>query len=259
MDNFSGLLLTFLICKLKNYNFKYNTSLLRKSINFDRYLYNNYIDTDIINNNCINVKYICGESTNLFLQELYYNDKFANDNKIYLTTNLRITDAFVKTGIFDIHYVKKFIHAYGKQLINFNVHNDLIYDAIHYRIGDKYMNDITIKLDDSICERALQKTKSLILNQDKKHNYLLVGDNTTVIKYIIDKISPDLQNKFLCNADKPSIHFHNISTSKELDDLMHEVSCILNSKKIYFCGLGPGDGFAHLLSLIGNIEYKLSI
>jgi len=254
MDNISGMLVINLLCKLKNYVFKYETSNL--NINFKKYLFAEYVCVDNFKNykHC---QYINIPSTQQFLQELYYNS--FKEEVIVVKTNLQIYEAY--KNIFDMEYIKSFIFENANKLINFNIKiNNLKnnYIAIHFRFGDKYINDNNVNQTEEnfnkIKELALKTSSKILLNNTNK--ILLVGDNHNIIQYIINNLDSANKNNIYFNNSNCPKHFSNINTEKELDFLMCDVYNLYYSKKNYFIGLGPGAGFAFLTSLMGNVPYE---
>lgn len=110
-------------------------------------------------------------------------------------------------------------------------------------------------INDEIVENANQRLLKQVTKFCDDDKILIVGDNHKIIQNIIDNLPKKIQEKILFNNIQNPKHFASIETEDELDFLFCDIINILQSTKIFFCGLGPGSGFAFFISLIGNKEY----
>ena len=256
MDNIKGMITLFLLCHIKNYSFYYNTSKLNINIKFNRYLNSKYLNDAT---NICSKSYICNDSIDRFLTDLYYND--INNDFLFIESN--IDPLYCYKTILNEIVIKNFINLQSKNLLNFDFLNQNNINIIpeknitlHFRFGDNYLKDGNYTIDYNFIEKGL---KSLIKVNDQNindKNILLVGDNKEMIKLIINKTNETLQKKIIFNENNNPKHFSKIVTEEELDFLFSDVYNILQSEQIFFCGLGPGSGFAFYISLMGNIEYN---
>jgi hypothetical protein len=260
MDNLSGMFTIYLLCDLKKYNFSYDISSLKSEIKFGKFLNKTYLNDKPRQNHKTkqnHKSYICRESKNKFLQELYFN---TIDVDISVETNLWVTTTF--ENIIDTNFISNFVHTESKNLLNFNNIKCFKYNiftekhyTIHYRFGDNIMKNDNL-INDEIVEKAKQSLNKLLTKICDDDKILIVGDNHKIIQTIIDKLPKNIQEKILFNNIQKPKHFSSIETEDELDFLFCDIINILQSTKIYFCGLGSGNGFAFLISLIGNKEYQ---
>lgn len=259
-DNIKGLITCLIISKINNYNIKINCQLI-SSLHLTNYINSKYIDNFKIEYSDIK-KFISNNCKTQFYR--YVKNQYSNDiiNKdVYIMTN-------IDPILFFFNNWDKNIESFEDCIFNDQINmlkNDIFlldkiktfvntnYDVIHFRFGDKYMNE-KIEISDVLSNEDITNICNFLNKNKISDNLIILSDNHQINLQIINFIKSNITYNIIEINNNLSIHFSFIKNHSDLVYILEDFMILKNASKVFGY---KWSGFSFYGAMLGNQKYQM--
>ena len=260
-DNLKGLLTCLIISGKNNYNIKINCNLI-STLQLEKYINLKYIDN--FNVDCSNIKKFVGNNnkTSFFRYIKYQYPQEIINKDIYIMTN--IDPFYLLVNNWDKH-IKSFDDCiFNDQIkmlknniflfdnINCNLLIDVDYDVVHFRFGDKYMDNL-VDISDVLSNDNLNDICEFLNCHKNSDNLIILSDNHQINVQIIDLIKQLISYNIIEINNNKSIHFNKMNDHLEFFYVLEDFVILKNASKVFGYNWS---GFSFYGAMFGNQKYQ---